>query len=63
MVGQHVPLPGGRIDVRIDFRRQDAFVTEHFLYDAEVRPVFHQMGGETVPEGVEAGDMLRIRKA
>ena len=50
-------LPGGGVDVRVDFRRQNRFVTEHFLHDAQVGAVLDEVRGEGVAEGVR-GDFL-----
>jgi len=40
------------IDVRVDLRRRDVCVSEHFLNDAQVAAVVEQMRGKTVPECV-----------
>lgn len=39
-------LPCGSFYMGIDFRSQDAFVTEHFLDNPEVCSVFYKMGRE-----------------
>jgi len=38
--------------MRIDFRRLAAAVTEDFLNISQIRAVFKQMDGKTVPQGV-----------
>ena len=38
------PLVGG--DVGVDFGGEDAFVTKHLLNNAQVSPIFHQMGSK-----------------
>ena len=57
MVGEDIGLPGGGIDVGVDFGGEDGFVTEHFLDDAKVGAVLDEMGRERVPEGVR-GNLL-----
>ena len=44
--------------VRVNFGRRDAGVSEQFLDDAQVGPVFEQMGGETMTQHVR-GDVPR----
>ena len=46
------PLPLAGVDVGVDLGGEDALVTEHLLYGAEVGPVLDEMGGERVAEGV-----------
>ena len=50
-------LPGGGVDVGVDFRGEDGFVAEHFLDDAEVGAVLDEVRGEGVTEGVR-GDFF-----
>ena len=57
MVRQDSRLPGGGVDVGIDFRREDGLVPQHFLHDAQVGTVLDQVGGEGVAEGVR-GDFF-----
>ena len=42
------------VDVGVDLRRRDAFVTEHFLDLAEVGAVLEHVGRETVSNRVRA---------
>ena len=57
MMLQYRGLPGGGVDVGVDFGGEDGFVAEHFLDDAEVGAVFDEVGREGVAEGV-GGDFL-----
>ncbi len=57
MVLQDGALPGGGVDVRVDFRGEDRLVAEHFLHDAQVGAVLDEVRGEGVAEGVR-GDFL-----
>ena len=57
MMLQDRGLPGGGVDVGVDFGGEDGFVAEHFLDDAEVGAAFDEVGGEGVAEGV-GGDFL-----
>ena len=50
-------LPGGGVDVGVDFRGEDRFVAEHFLDDAQIGAVLDEVRGEGVAEGVR-GDFL-----
>ena len=52
MVLQDGGLPGGGIDVGVDFRREDRFVAQHFLDGAQVGAVLDEVRGEGVTEGV-----------
>ena len=52
MMGQDIRLPGGAVDVGIDFCSGNAFMTEHLLDDPEVSTVFYKMGRERMPESV-----------
>ena len=38
--------------MRVDLRRCDGFVAEHYLDGAEVGAAFYEVGGETVAESV-----------
>ena len=41
-------------DMRVDFRRAHACVTEHLLDSQQIGTAFQQMGGKAVAEGVWA---------
>lgn len=45
-------LPGTAVYVRVYLRGQYRLVPEHLLHHTQVRPVFNQMGGERMSEGV-----------
>ena len=45
-------VPGGGVDVGVDFGGEDAFVSQHFLDHAQVGAVFNEMRREGVAEGV-----------
>lgn len=49
---QYVSLPSGAVNVGVDFRGEDALVTEHFLDSTQVSAVFYEVGGERMAEGV-----------
>ena len=40
------------VNVHVYFRCSDLFVTEHFLYGAQVGTAFKEMGGEAMAKGV-----------
>ncbi len=40
------------IHMRIDLRRGDVHMAEHFLYGSEVGAAFEEVGGEGVAEGM-----------
>ncbi len=46
MVGKDGFVPGGGVDVRVNLCREDAFVPQHLLHNAEVGAVFSKMSGE-----------------
>src|SRR5436190_1838062 len=46
------------IDVRVDLRRGDVGVTEHFLYGTKVRPSLQQVRGERMPQRVRRHVLL-----
>ena len=52
VVGQDGAVPGGGVDVGVDLGGEDGLVAQHFLDDAEVGPVFDEVGGKGVAEGV-----------
>ena len=58
MMLQHFALPGGGVDMGVDFGGCDVFVAKHFLDDTKVGSVLYQMSGEGVAEGVRR-DFLR----
>ena len=47
------------IDVRVNLRRRDVGVAEHFLNNAQVRTVAQQMRRETVPEQMRINVFLQ----
>jgi hypothetical protein len=47
----HFPQPVSR-DVRVNFRGADARVAEQFLDHPQIRAMFQQMRGKTVPQHV-----------
>ena len=49
---EDVALPGGAVDVGVDFGGEDALVTEHFLDSTQVGAIFYEVGGERMAEGV-----------
>ena len=49
---EDVALPGGAVDVSVDFRGEYALVTKHFLDGTQVGAVFYEVGGERMAEGV-----------
>ncbi len=57
MVFEDFAVPGGGVDVGVDFGGGDAFVAEHFLDKAEVGAALDEVGREGVAEGV-GGDFL-----
>ena len=46
------PTPTTLQHVRIDHRRGDIFVSQEFLYGADIRPLLQQVRGKAVPQGV-----------
>ena len=56
-VVEDVALPGGAVDVGVDFGGEDAFVAEHLLDGTQVGAVFDEVGGEGVAESVR-GNLL-----
>ena len=51
-VVEDVALPGGAVDMGVDFGGEDALVAEHFLDGAQVGAVFDEVGGKGVAEGM-----------
>lgn len=56
-VVEDIALPGGAVDVGVDFRGEDALVAEHFLDGTQVSAVFNEVGGKRMTERVR-GDFL-----
>ena len=46
MMLQDRALPGGGVDVGVDFRREDGFVAQHLLNDTQVGAVLDEVRGE-----------------
>ena len=44
--------------MRIDLRRRNTFMPEHFLYGAQIGAAFNQVGCKRMPEGMRANRFL-----
>ena len=61
MMLQHSLLPGGGIDVSIDFGSQDTLVPQHLLHHTEIGAILYQMRRETVAESMRGNLLVDTR--
>ena len=54
---QHIPLPGGTVNVGVDLGCENVRVSKHLLHLSQIRSSLNQVGGEGMPEGMR-GNLL-----
>ena len=50
------------VQMRVDFRSRDTFMSEHLLHGAEVGAAFDEVRGEGVPECVRTHCLIDARR-